>query len=135
MIVMYRDREFSFEVKSLQRNSIKYDSENRVYEGRVQVDASDKRPVTLPDGSQLETTCLLVGQFDVLALNLFQFRQQWDFAFILNSDLPRSKFRKYTLYQKEHLLATTVNVTLPIQSPYTADPADLLDKLIDTQTI
>ncbi len=135
IVAIYKEREFSFEVKSLQTNSIKYDSERGIYEGRVQVDASDRRPVTFPDGTELQTTCLLVGQFDILVLNLFQFRQEWDFAFILNSDLPRSKYHKYTSYQKDHLLATTVNVTLPIQPPYTVNPVELLDKLIETKAI
>lgn len=130
MIVKYRGREFSFEVKSLQTNTVRYDSESGVYKGRVQVDASDRRPVTFPDGSELQTTCLLAGQFDILALNLFQFREQWDFAFILNSDLPRSSFHKYTSYQRQHLLATMVKVTYPIQPPYTSNPAELLQKLI-----
>ncbi len=135
IVAIYKGREFSFEVKSLQTNSIKYDPESGVYEGRVQVDASDRRPVTFPDGTELQTTCLLVGQFDILVLNLFQFRQEWDFAFILNSDLPRSKYHKYTPYQKDHLLATTVSVTLPIQPPFTSDPVELLDILIKTKTI
>lgn len=135
MIVKYRGREFSFEVKSLQTNTVKYDAENGVYEGRAQVDASDRRPVTFPDGSQLQTTCLLAGQFDILALNLFQFREQWDFAFILNSDLPRSTFKKYSTYQRKHLLATMVNVTFPIQPPYTSNPAELLQQLIDEDSM
>ncbi len=135
LIVKYKGREFSFEVKSLQTNSIKHDLETRVYEGRAQVDASDSRQVTFPDGTQLQTTCLLAGQFDILALNLFQFREQWDFAFILNSDLPRSNYRKYTPYQKQHLLATTVKVTFPIRSPYTSDPVELLEKLIKENSI
>lgn len=129
MIVVYKGREFSFEVKSLQTNSIKFDNEKHKYEGRAQVDASDRRSVTFPDGSQLQTTCLLVGQFDILVLNLFQFRQKWDFAFILNSDLPRSSYRKYTEYQRQHLLATTVKVTFPIQSPYSESPLELLERL------
>lgn len=131
MIVNYRGSVFSFEVKSLQTNTIKYDAENGVYEGRAQVDASDRRPVTFPDGSTLQTTCLLAGQFDILALNLFQFREQWDFAFILNGYLPRSRYRNYTPYQRQHLLATMVNVTYPIQPPYTSNPVELLQKLID----
>ncbi len=130
IIAIYKGREFSFKVKSLQTNSIEYNPESGTYKGRVQVDASDRRPVTFPDGTELQTTCLLVGQFDILVLNLFQFRQEWDFAFILNGDLPRSKYRKYTPYQKDHLLATIVNVTLPIQPPFTTDPLELLDKLI-----
>lgn len=129
MIAIYKGREFSFEIKSLQTNSIKFDNEKQVYDGRAQVDASDRRPVSFPDGSQLQTTCLLVGQFDILVLNLFQFRQEWDFAFILNRDLPRTNYRKYTEYQRRLLLATTVKVTFPIRLPYSESPLELLECL------
>jgi len=97
----------------------------------VQVDASDRRPVTLSDGSKLETTCLLRGEFDILAVNLFQFREEWDFAFILNTDLPSSKSKKYTEFQREQLLATSVKITFPIEPPFVANPFDLLDYFID----
>jgi len=134
MIVKFMGREFSVEVKSLQTNTVSYDSENGVYKGGAQVDASDRRPVTLPDGSELQTTCLLAGQFDILAVNLFQFREQWDFAFILNGDLPRSSFHKYTPYQRQHLLATMVHVTYPIRPPFTNNPVELLRKLIEADS-
>jgi hypothetical protein len=77
----------------------------------------------------------VVGEFDILAINLFQFREQWDFAFILNRDLPRSNYKKYTEEQRKYLLATLVPVTWPIQEPFTLNPFDLMDKLIEEQTI
>ena len=43
----------------------------------AQVDASDKREVTFPNGTTLATTCLLPGKFDILAVNLFEFVQEW----------------------------------------------------------
>ena len=60
------------------------------YRGLFQCDASDKRKVEFPDGSTLETTNLLFGEFHILAAGLFAFRQKWDFGFALNSDLPAS---------------------------------------------
>ena len=60
---------FTIEMKSLQTSSVRVF--NGRMEGRCQVDASDKRVVTLPDGSEVETTCLLAGKFDILAINLF----------------------------------------------------------------
>src|SRR5712692_3930235 len=108
--VEYQGRMFTFEVKSLQTNSIKRDSNDHTFGGTVQVDASDRRPVTLSDGSKLETTCLLCGEFDILAVNLFQFREEWDFAFVLNRDLPRSRHKRYSEFQRQQLLATSVKV-------------------------
>lgn len=129
MMITYQNRVFSVEVKSLQTNSIKR-LDNSRFIGTVQVDASDRRPVILPDGSQVETTCLLRGEFDLLALNLFQFRDEWDFAFILNRDLPATTSRKYTEYQQKYLLSTSVKIGLPLELPYEYDPFILLDRLI-----
>lgn len=130
MILTYRGKTFSFEVKSLQTNSIKTLEDGTLF-GKSQVDASDSREVTLPNGDELKTTCLVVGGFDILAINLFQFREQWDFAFVLNRDLPRSSWRKYTEEQQKYLLATLVPVTWPLANPFELNPFDLMDKLID----
>ncbi len=129
MVLTYRERPFAFEVKSLQTNSIKTLPDGTL-SGKAQVDASDNRQVTLPNGDKLNTTCLVVGEFDILAINLFQFREQWDFAFILNQDLPRSTYKKYTEEQRQYLLATLVSVTLPIKLPFSLSPFELMDRLI-----
>ena len=78
--------------------------------GRAQVDASDRREVELPDGSSVITTCLRRGEFDILAVNVFEFSQQWRFVFAKNEDLPASSHSGYTAYQRQHLLATMVPV-------------------------
>lgn len=132
--IEYKGHEFTFEVKSLQTNSIAHLPLDDTYTGRVQVDASDRRTVVLSDGSKLETTCLLCGEFDVLAVNLFQFRREWDFAFALNSDLPRSNHRNYTEFQRQQLLASSVRVTWPVMQPFVLNPFDLLDRLIGSNT-
>lgn len=126
--VTYGGREFFIEVKSLQTNSIR--CVDKVMCGKAQVDASDRRPVKLFDGSVVETTCLLVGEFDILAVNLFSFGEGWRFIFAKNKDLPRSKSKKYTPEQQQHLLATTVNVSWPPEPPFTTDPYPLLDELL-----
>ncbi len=121
----YQGREFTVEVKSLQSNSVR--NRNGSFMGRSQVDASDRRKVTFPDGSTLETTCLRAGTFDILAINLFEFRQRWEFAFIANADLPRSRHRPYTEYQRKHLLATSVPVCWPLKLPFYDSPFPILD--------
>ncbi len=128
LAVLYREHEFTFEVKSLKTNSIKYSGD--VYSGDFQCDASDRQPVRLPNGETVETTCLLVGGFDIVAVNLFAFREQWDFAFALNRELPRTKSKKYTPAQQRYLLATSIRITWPLQAPFVSDPFPLLDKLI-----
>jgi hypothetical protein len=100
------------------------------WQGKAQVDASDRRVIALPDGSQMNTTCLLRGEFDLLAVNCFAFGEQWRFAFALNSELPENTFRKYSEYQRKHVLPSLIAVDWPPQPPFTDNPFELLDKLI-----
>lgn len=101
-----------------------------MFAGVTQVDGSDKREVLLPDGSKILTTNLLVGEFDILAVNCFTFEEKWNFAFAPNRSLPRSKFRNYTPEQREHLLATLVPVTWPPSGIFTDNLFALFDRLI-----
>jgi hypothetical protein len=126
----YRGMSFRIECKSLQSNSIKNLGDGK-FEGKYQCDASDRRPVTFDDSSSIETTCLLVGEFDIVAVNLFSFTNEWRFAFALNKDLPRSRFKKYTPYQRDRLLSSTMPITWPIVWPYVLDPFPLLDLVVD----
>ena len=125
----YNGRTFIIEAKSIQTNSVK-NLGNMRWSGRAQVDASDSRDVIFPNGSILKTTCLLRGQFDLLAVNCFAFGGQWRFAFALNSELPANTYRRYTEYQHQHLLPTLITVDWPVQPPFTEDPIELLDILV-----
>lgn len=124
----YQGEEITVEVKSLQTRSVRRN--NGGYVGRCQVDASDCRKVILPNGSEIVTTCLLPGKFDILAVSLFEFGQKWRFAFIRNGDLPKSKHRAYTEYQRENLLATSVRLTWPLEPPFVESPFPLLDVIV-----
>lgn len=126
--VQFRDNQFVFESKSLQTASIK--RENGIWTGKAQVDASDRRDVVLPDGSTVTTTCLLVGSFDILAVNVFAFEDQWRFVFAKNGDLPRSRYRGYSEYQRQHLLATMVPVSWPPTPPFSDEPFTLMNEII-----
>jgi hypothetical protein len=128
--ITYRNKPLHVESKSLQTNSIRYNEETRVHSGKAQVDASDRRTVMLPSGAQLQTTCLLKGEFDLLAINLFAFEHEWRFAFAKNSDLPCTRFRAYDDEAQACLLATLVTVTWPPEPPFYADPVPLLDDLV-----
>lgn len=125
----YRGRSFRVESKSLQTGTIR-----KVGDGFVasyQCDASDSRIVRFSDGSEVKTTCLLAGEFDLVAVNLFALQEEWQFAFALNRDLPRSRFRKYTALQQRELIASSIRITWPLKPPYESDPFVLLDRLLD----
>jgi len=97
-VVRYKRHEFIFESKSLQTATIKKTDDG--WMGNAQVDASDRRELILPDGNTIITTCLLKGEFDILAVNVFAFEDTWRFVFAKNSDLPTSSYKKYTEYQR-----------------------------------
>ena len=127
-VIIYRDEQFIIEAKSLQTNTIAY--KDGQWTAKSQVDASDRRQITLPNGTVLSTTCLLVGEFDVLAVNTYPFEEEWRFVFAKNKDLPRTSWRGYTPEQRQYLLATTVEVTWPPEPPFHDDLFKVLDELI-----
>lgn len=126
-VILYQGREFTVEVKSLQTRHVKKDGHKWV--GKAQVDGSDRRTIRLPNGSKLNTTLLLRGDFDLLAVNCFAFEQKWCFAFALNSELPCSTFRGYTKVQRKVLIASLVPVSWPPEPPFFADPVPLVERL------
>lgn len=129
LYVIYRDRAFDIESKSLQTATVKQDGKNQHWTGKAQVDVSDRRTITLPDGSTMNTTLLLRGEFDVLAVNCYAFDHKWHFAFAKNSDLPTSRFKKYTQVQKENLIASLITVTWPPEPPFRANLSELLAEM------
>lgn len=86
----YRNRDFVFEVKSLQTNSLRWSSRRGELICEYQCDASDSRYITFSNGVQHQTTSLVRGEFDVIAVCLFPLTHSWDFLFALNEDLASS---------------------------------------------
>ncbi|MFZ0830249.1 MAG: restriction endonuclease [Thermoplasmata archaeon] len=122
-------REYTIQLKSIQTTSLE-DQEGRVV-ARVQNDASDRRKVTLPTGKVIETTCYLVGEYDILAVPLYPFTGNWaDYAYRRNRDLTRSSFRNYSKEEQECLLSTTEKINWPLDPAWTMELRPLLDKSI-----
>lgn len=126
--LFYKGREVVVEVKSLQTNTCEYDPESDTWSGRTQVDASDRREVTFDDDSTLNTTLLLRGEFDILAVNCFAFGDTWRFQFALNEDLKTSKHRKYTQEQRQNLIASLQTVAWPPEKPFTDSFDEILER-------
>lgn len=127
-VIIYKGHRFVLESKSLQSNSIRNDGVR--WTAKAQVDASDRRTVIFPDGSKLNTTCLRVGEFDILAVNLFALEGKWDFVFAKNFDLPRSSWKGYKPKHRKLLLASLVPVTCPPEPPFYADLFPILEELV-----
>ncbi|VAW43327.1 hypothetical protein MNBD_CHLOROFLEXI01-1297 [hydrothermal vent metagenome] len=131
LYIIYKGRAFDIESKSLQTKTIKQDEESRKWFGKAQVDASDRREVTFSDGSTLNTTLLLRGEFDILAVNCYAFENKWHFVFARKRELPTSSFRKYSPMQRESLLASLVSVSWPPERPFYADIRELLNEMVE----
>lgn len=100
------------------------------YKGKFQCNGSDSREVELPNGTTLTTNCLVVGEFDILAVCLFTFHEQWQFAFARNDQLPRSQGRDYSEEVRQHLLSSSMRITWPLQEPFVDDIFPVLDELV-----
>ena len=127
-IIEYKGYRLVIESKSLQSRMVNKDGD--VWRGKAQVDASDRRAVILEDGTSLATTLLVVGEFDVLAVNCFAFGQEWKFVFAKNDDLPRSTYRRYSPQVRNQLIASLVSVSLPAEPPFTDSLTKVLDEII-----
>ena len=101
------------------------------FKGKVQCDASDNREIGLPNGNRVKATNLKVGEFDILAVGLFAFREQWDFGFMLNRDLPRTTSSKFKEEDWPYLLKTLIPVEWPLSDTCVTDPFVLMDQLIE----
>lgn len=69
---LYKGKEFRIEAKSLQTNSVLNTGFDQ-WSGKFQCDASDRREILLPNGHTINTTCLAVGEFDIVAISLYAF--------------------------------------------------------------
>jgi hypothetical protein len=124
----YGQRTFTLEVKSLDVPKVRV--EGAGFRGTFQCNASDSRPVRLPNGDELTTNCRVVGEFDILAVALFAFDRKWNFAFAHNSDLPRSTWSKYTPTQRQFLLKSSMSITWPLEAPFQGDLFTVLDSIL-----
>lgn len=125
----YRGVDAKLEVKCLDTPKVKL-LENGAYQGTFQCNASDTTRVVLPNRQRVNTNCLVVGGFDILAVCLFAFGNTWRFAFAMNEDLPRTTWHKYTPQQRRYLLKSAMRISWPLEAPFVDDLFVLLDRLV-----
>lgn len=122
---IYKGRTYTVQLKSVQTNTIKEVSKGR-FAAKIQNDASDRRKIKLKDGSTMETTCYLAGEYDILGVSLQPFTGKWRFAFKKNKDLKRSTYRGYKPKVQRMLLATLEDISFPLTPDWTEDLMSLL---------
>ena len=125
--LIYKGREFTIQLKSIQTNSLK-EIHPGEFSAVVQNDASDKRKIKLPDGRSVKTTCYLVGEYDLLAVSLQPFLGDWKFAFKRNKDLRRSARNTFPKAIKDMLLASSEPITYPLTNGWDDKLEQILDK-------
>jgi hypothetical protein len=127
-VYTYRGFTVRLEVKGVQTASVRHG--DGVVSASFQCDASDARPVLLPSGVTVVTSCLLAGEFDVVAVPLFELCGRWEFAFAANRDLRRTSSPKFASADRSSLLATLQPVSYPVAPPFTTDLRSLLDRMV-----
>ena len=126
----YKKRVYTVQLKSIQTNSIAWHLNENILIADVQNDASDRRKITLPNGNQVETTNYQIGDFDILAVPLFPFTGEWDFAYKRNRDCRKCESNKYSEEDRKYLLSTTEKITWPLAPDWTTQLETLLDNSI-----
>ena len=130
------DQHIVIEVKCLQSNYVKSREKSNgetVYSGKYQCDASDRREIDLEHGETVSTTLLEVGEFDILAVGIFEFGEKWDFVFAKNDDLPRTSYHKYTERARDRLIKGMHSLEYPLDdgSIYSEDIFALVKETVE----
>jgi len=84
------------------------------------------------EGEEYETTLMNVekSDVDVMAVNLYKLKDEWDFAFIKVKDLPRSR-GNYPDGLKQQLAKSQIRLTVPLEDPFTTDIYGLMDQVVE----
>jgi hypothetical protein len=138
----WRGEPMKIEVKSLQTHTIEEvnsgqttlgDGENepvRYKAGFHLKGTSDQRKLEY-DGEQYETTLMNIvdTDVDIMAVNLYKIKDEWDFAFIRVEDLPRSK-GNYPDGLRRQLARSQIKVQIPLQDPFSDDLYGMMDSIL-----
>ena len=124
----YNSRVFGVQLKSIQTNSIKWSNDSSVLIADIQNDGSDKRIVALPNGNSVNTTNYRKGDYEILAVPLFPYTNDWSFAYKLNRDCRTTASPKYSEEDRQYLLATTERISFPLSSDWETDLLEICDQ-------
>lgn len=135
----YKGEKMKIEVKSLQSRTVPDVGENETTlskeDGEIEVGfhlkgSSDPREVE-HEGETYSTVLMNVvdSDIDIMAVNLYKVKDEWDFAFVRVKDLPRSK-GNYPESLRQKLSKSQPKFKIPLREPYTADPYKLMDEIL-----
>ena len=101
--VVYKEVPITVEVKSISTSSVRDDVLTQTWQGSVTVKNTDKREVTVDGIGTFQTTKLVRGQFDILAVCCFAVSGTWDFVFMENRFIP-SAAESQTLLKTQFII-------------------------------
>jgi len=138
----WRGEPMKIEVKSLQTHTIKeIDSEQQTlssddepvrYRAGFHLKGSSDQRTEVYEGDEYQTTLMNIekSDVDIMAVNLYKIKDEWDFAFLKVEDLPRSK-GNYPEGLREQLARSQTRLTIPLQEPFTDDLYGLMDAVLE----
>lgn len=122
--VVYKDVPITIEAKSVATASIKEDVLTQAWQGSVVVKNTDRRELTMEGLGTFQTTKLMRGQFDILAICCFAVNGTWDFMFIENRFIPAA-------IESRDLLKTRFTINPTTTPCLTHDLVKLLEKTLE----
>jgi hypothetical protein len=138
----WRGEPMKIEVKSLQTHTIepvdsaqttREDATEPVqYRAGFHLKGSSDQRTEVYGGEEFQTTLMNVedSEIDIMAVNLYKIKDEWEFAFLKVEDLPRSK-GNYPDGLRERLARSQIRLTIPLQEPFTHDLYGLMDRVLD----
>jgi hypothetical protein len=91
--VTYKGLPLTIEVKSIKTDSVRKDVLHDTWQGTVTIKSSDKREVEVEGLGLINSSHLIRGQFDILAISCYAVSGQWEFVFMDNDHLPPKSYK------------------------------------------
>ena len=139
LVASYKEVPVSIEVKNVRRRGsstqrkpkLVTNLEEQYWVGHFCTRAGRSRIVTFSDGSKSHSYNCVRGQYDVIAVNVYQFTGRQQFMYCLEKDLPSTKHTPKTHLsplQCHETLQPEVTVRWPPVAPWTDSLEEILER-------
>jgi hypothetical protein len=88
ILFRYKGTDLTIEVKSVRSGSVKEDVLHETWEGTVGCKSSDKKEQLTSEGILVNTSSIMRGTFDILAISTYTVEGTWDYVYMENKHLP-----------------------------------------------
>jgi hypothetical protein len=120
--VVYKGEILRIELKSIATDSVRHDVLNDTWQGKVRTKATDRRDIEIDGVGVIRTSCLIKGEFDILAISTLPVDGQWTYMFMDAAFLPETA--------NPGLIQTSFTLN-PLTTPgVQADPLKVFDSIL-----